>query len=594
MITNITITNVKGFGTTDNSMDVEIKEGKVNLLIAPNGFGKSSISAAFNSLNENRMVVGKEDMHNGDKNLESSLSIVLNGKTYIADKDKNEIETVIDSFVIKNRLISTASPQKFKGKMIANAKMEVKPIVIRTSFPEKVKLEYKYSEIVKAFGKNGRKVLVDLSALLSSYDFADEFYRQYGVVENLGKGENKKNCKAIVNHINTINGSRGKIVSSINQATLDLLIKNVDFVKLVGLLDKFNPDKSDLGKFGFFYQLLSLWLHKKENLKKLRARNDFERIKTKYSDLLNSCDTTGGRVQVEEEKGQLVIKFPKGSTISNGQRDIITFIAQLMIFKSRISEDKPSLLIIDEVFDYLDDANVVAAQYFLSTLLEKHKDKLYVVLLSHLGPEKFRCYALKKYLWTCCIKPVVAKSSDAMKEYIKFRQSIKPTNPQAYDNLSHYYFHYAPDTETKDFTSYHRTKANFKRDWFRNLNLHTYLIEQLNKYLADGNNYDPYAVCFALRLACEKNIYMQLKDTQKKADFLNTKMTRDKLQWAENEGINIPFTYYLLGIIYNDAAHLREEEKDRDCVYKLDNLAIRQMVKAMFGSTPVTIEAIAK
>lgn len=593
MITNITITNVKGFGTTDNSIDVEIKEGKINLLIAPNGFGKSSISAAFNSLNENRMVVEKEDVHNGDKYLESSLSLVLDGTTYTADKDKNEIEAVIDSFVIKNRLISTASPQKFKGKLIANAKMEVKPIVIRTSFPEKCKLEYKYAEVAKAFGKNGRKVLVDLSSFLDSNNFADEFYKSYGLIENLDKGENKKNYKAIVNQINTIKGSRDKLVSSVNQAILDLLIKNVVFIKLVDQLDNFNPDKTDLGKFGFFFQLLYLWLHKKENLKKMRARRDFEKTKSKFKNLLNSCDTTDGRVQLEEIKGQLVIKFPKGSSISNGQRDIITFIAQLMLFKSRMSTDKPSLLVIDEVFDYLDDANVVAAQYFLSTLLEQHKDKLYVVLLSHLGPEKFRCYALKKYLWTCCIKPVVAKSSESMKEYIRFRQSVKQTNQQAYDDLSHYYFHYAPDTETKDFTAYHHTKANLKRDWFKNLNLHKYLIEQLNKYLSNGNDYDPYAVCFALRLACEKNIFVQLSDAQKK-DFLNTKMTRGKLQWAENEGVNIPFTYYLLGIIYNDADHLRDDEKDRDCVYKLDNLAIRQMVRAMFDSIPVTIKAIAK
>lgn len=144
MITNITITNVKGFGTDNNTIDVEIKEGKVNLLVAPNGFGKSSISAAFNSLNGNRMVVGKEDMHNGDKNLESSLSIILDGTKYTADKGKNELDAVIDTFVIRNRLESTATPQNYMGRILPNAKMEVKPIVIRTSIPPKIKLDYKY------------------------------------------------------------------------------------------------------------------------------------------------------------------------------------------------------------------------------------------------------------------------------------------------------------------------------------------------------------------------------------------------------------------------------------------------------------------
>ena len=50
MITNIKIENIKGFGTTNNSFDLEIKPRKVNILVAPNGFGKSSITAAFNSL----------------------------------------------------------------------------------------------------------------------------------------------------------------------------------------------------------------------------------------------------------------------------------------------------------------------------------------------------------------------------------------------------------------------------------------------------------------------------------------------------------------------------------------------------------------
>lgn len=50
MITNIKIENIKGFGTANNSFDIEIKPQKVNILVAPNGFGKSSITVAFSSL----------------------------------------------------------------------------------------------------------------------------------------------------------------------------------------------------------------------------------------------------------------------------------------------------------------------------------------------------------------------------------------------------------------------------------------------------------------------------------------------------------------------------------------------------------------
>lgn len=63
MITNIKIENIKGFGTTDNSFDLEIKPQKVNILVAPNGFGKSSITAAFNSLAKGKIKVEETDMH---------------------------------------------------------------------------------------------------------------------------------------------------------------------------------------------------------------------------------------------------------------------------------------------------------------------------------------------------------------------------------------------------------------------------------------------------------------------------------------------------------------------------------------------------
>ena len=46
-ITNITIKNIKGFMNNDNSFDVHIIPNKVNLLVAPNGFGKSSIAKGF-------------------------------------------------------------------------------------------------------------------------------------------------------------------------------------------------------------------------------------------------------------------------------------------------------------------------------------------------------------------------------------------------------------------------------------------------------------------------------------------------------------------------------------------------------------------
>ena len=42
--------------------------------------------------------------------------------------------------------------------------------------------------------------------------------------------------------------------------------------------------------------------------------------------------------------------------------------------------EKKQILIIDEVFDYLDDANVVGAQYFLSDILSENRENFYLVV----------------------------------------------------------------------------------------------------------------------------------------------------------------------------------------------------------------------
>ena len=51
-ISEIRIKNVKGFKEPENiiKLDNTIKSGKVNVLVAPNGWGKSSLTAAFDGL----------------------------------------------------------------------------------------------------------------------------------------------------------------------------------------------------------------------------------------------------------------------------------------------------------------------------------------------------------------------------------------------------------------------------------------------------------------------------------------------------------------------------------------------------------------
>lgn len=68
MIKKIAITNVKGIGdgTSNGVYEFDIPKNKPSILVAPNGFGKSSLATTFKSLKNTKL-----ELHNikgvGDK-----------------------------------------------------------------------------------------------------------------------------------------------------------------------------------------------------------------------------------------------------------------------------------------------------------------------------------------------------------------------------------------------------------------------------------------------------------------------------------------------------------------------------------------------
>ena len=93
-------------------------------------------------------------------------------------------------------------------------------------------------------------------------------------------------------------------------------------------------------------------------------------------------------IKPKVEGNSLVVRWPKAHEISNGQRDILTFIALLL--KSRRNFKKQDcILVIDEIFDYMDDANLITFQYYISTFIDemkRQKRRIFPILLTHLDP----------------------------------------------------------------------------------------------------------------------------------------------------------------------------------------------------------------
>ena len=110
-----------------------------------------------------------------------------------------------------------------------------------------------------------------------------------------------------------------------------------------------------------------------------------------------------------------------------------------------------------------------------------------------------------------------------------------------------------------------------------------HLITEINKYLREDDDYDPYSVCIALRLRIEKSVYEQLPTDELKKDFINKHKTKAKLEFAENIVGELPDIYFILGVIYNEVVHIKDENSVKPIVYRLKNTTIRDMIGIIFG-----------
>ena len=149
-ISNITIKNIKVFSDRDNSIDVDIKSGKINILVAPNGYGKSAITAAFKSLTNSRIKVERKDIHNEDEHLDSVLSIIEDDIQYTADRNKNEL--VANHFkvaVINSRLVAKATGRNMGAFHSVQGHLGISDFEVIYKIPKSCEISYNWMVVKK-------------------------------------------------------------------------------------------------------------------------------------------------------------------------------------------------------------------------------------------------------------------------------------------------------------------------------------------------------------------------------------------------------------------------------------------------------------
>lgn len=590
VIKKISIKNIKGYGDPATTLDIELKPNRVNIVYAPNGSGKTSLATAFSSLKSNKLVVLKESLHKKDETLEPEIRLTIDNEELVADSNHDTISPKLNCCVINCHTAVSTIIKNVGGKYHSKSGyLDITDIVIKKTIPDRECLKFSIQSIRNEFGVNG-KVLPNNFDDIKDIKFWEKLISKAKLLDRF---LNAKTRIKIINDIkqlfNSITGTKQQIEQQIQDSVFDNLFNDVMYKEIFDVSDKFVNFNNNKEKFYFFYELLYLWKESKDEIKRAIKYDEYKEFKDRFDKNLRLIDSTWKNIRTEEKDKQLIVRFPHADEISNGQRDILTFVVDLLKLKTSIKENKKYLLIIDEIFDYLDDANIIAAQYFLSTLLEEHKGNIYLCILTHLSPNVFRNYLFNKKSINIVdmlnTKPI---ANSKFKGFICLRTFLQKQKDEEakklYDNLCNYLFHYS--TQLVEYENdLEQYKTNYKDLDCKMGNtkyLHKKLIEQVKKYLLNETKYDPYAVAMALRLRVEKIAYNMLTSMDLKDEFMKQNETRDRIQFCFDKGIQIPETLNMVNAIHNEANHLENEEQDVSVIYKLQNNVIKDMIRKIF------------
>lgn len=587
LISNITIKNIKGFSDKDNSIDVDIKSGKINILVAPNGYGKSSITAAFKSLTNSRIKVEKKDIHKENEQLDSALSITEDTITYTADKNKNELANHFKVAVVNSRLVAKATGRNMGAFHSVQGHLGINDFEIIHKIPTNCTILYDPKSLKNDFGKNG-KILPNISSLLRDNAFLSQLDDIYPDLDKQSAKMRQENINGIIQIINALNGTVENIKANFEEKSLSELNKDSSYRNIVELINRHKNIKG-LELFLYFYQIQKIYLSDKPMVKAKVQRAKYELFKQSFDNNLAIIGKTWKNIHTMEHNGSLVIKMPNATNISYGQRDVLTLSIELLKIKSEIKEGCKLILIIDEVFDYLDPVNMTIVQYYFSQLANEYEKRctLYPIIMTHLSPTFFNNYTFS---------PKRMNIIYLQKDYIQPNSNVKKllskrVEKTIADDVSKFLLHYNEGEINQ--------RENFKQlrlaeTWGEGTTFLEHLINEINKYLRKEADYDPYSVCIALRIKIEKIVYEKLPTEDKKKEFIQTHKTKAKLEFAENILGELPDIYFILGIIYNDAGHLKDENSEKPVVYRLNNLIIQNMISEIFEyqGVDLTIDSI--
>ena len=609
-IKNLYIKNAKGLkNITINDLD----SSKLNLLVAPNGFGKSSIAYLIDKVNSNRINTDRNfEYYYLDSNNSPYIRLVLDsGEQFEITKSKNEANKFFLFHVVNSKLVAKSKTFRTQNFSASNASLSIPDItIIRNvvdTFTRNLKKVYslyleKYKhENIKNFFTNLKNVKIDNVALFSNEKKIIDILFE---IQKIYKTNFKDYLSKIEIEVFRVNATQEE---SLN--TLELFLnKKIKFAKdLRTLLAKLKNSilkLSSLECLSVIIQLVEIYSLQeiKEYIKFLQYKIAKEELK----DLINvACSSkfSKSKISLVVEKGDLKVKFPKYSLLSNGQRDIIKVLTEIFKITHSCVSKQNYLIVIDEVFDYLDFGNLISFQFYLCKALEyfkKENKNVFFLLMTHLDPIAFKQYSINKKLLNIIFLnnsqnyPLYSNVNHCLGcNLISTRNKSKNTDKKLYDLLSTSVFHYDSnlDLDISVIKKCIRLQNNLSignlRDFYKLID------EQFNLYVCSSTNkqennnsqniIDPFLVTLSIRLRIEKYLEDNYKNVTSKEEYKNLNETTQMLSFVqESIGDDIlPNHFFLLASLFSDELH-SSKFHERDMYYsliaKLDNQLLKKII----------------
>jgi hypothetical protein len=232
MLKVIEIENIKGI--SNKRFVLDILANKPSLLVAPNGFGKSSFATAFNSMNNNRISLDDDNLHSENPQNLPRISIeYLNpeGTTINleATNTTNTISTEFAYFVINNLTRPKGIGSQY-GR--ATATLEIKDVVLVDSIPANTPFNYSFQNSQARFGSNCR-ILPNANVVLSNLKLVERLSEHYSTMQRANGSRVQSRINTIINNINLQKGSAKILIDWIANNLLNDF-KQINYLKTIG------------------------------------------------------------------------------------------------------------------------------------------------------------------------------------------------------------------------------------------------------------------------------------------------------------------------------------------------------------------------